>query len=107
MGRPAVFFDRDGVLTEPVVVGGQERPPWTIDELRIVPGAQPALDALGRDGHALVVVTNQPDIGRGDARAADVAAINEAVAAVLGLDAVYTCPHDGREGATAASRAQA
>jgi D-glycero-D-manno-heptose 1,7-bisphosphate phosphatase len=95
MSSAAVFLDRDGVLTEPITVGGLERPAWTHDELRIIPGVAAALDRLRSAGFVLVAITNQPDIARGQARLADVEAINVALAEKLGLDAVYLCPHDG------------
>ena len=95
MSAPAVFLDRDGVLMEPVVVGTRERPPWTLDELRIIPGVSDALDELRMAGFLLVAITNQPDIGRGEACAADVQSINEVIVGELALDAVYVCPHDG------------
>jgi D-glycero-D-manno-heptose 1,7-bisphosphate phosphatase len=98
MSRRAVFLDRDGVLTAPVLVGGRERPAWSLDELHVVAAAGAATHDLSAAGFLLVLVTNQPDIARGDVDAEVVDAINERVAEQLGLDAVYTCPHDGHEG---------
>lgn len=94
MSAPAVFLDRDGVLTMPVVAGAHERPPWTLDELEMVPGSIDALVRLRRAGYRLVVVTNQPDVSRGDVSAMAIAAINDEVARVLSVDAVYSCLHD-------------
>ena len=96
--RRAVFLDRDGVLTEPVLVDGRERPAWSLDELDVVTAAGAATRDLRAAGFLLVLVTNQPDIARGDVDAEVVVAINEHVAELLGLDAVYACPHDGHDG---------
>jgi D-glycero-D-manno-heptose 1,7-bisphosphate phosphatase len=98
MDRPAVYLDRDGVVTQPVLGEGGERPAWTLDELAIVPGAAAAAAALREAGFALIVVTNQPDIARGAVTAGVVDAINAEVAAALDLDGVYVCPHDGADG---------
>jgi D-glycero-D-manno-heptose 1,7-bisphosphate phosphatase len=97
LSRAAVFLDRDGVVTVPVDRDGRERPAWTLDELALVPTARDATLALHDAGFLLVLVTNQPDVARGDVIAATVDAINARVAALLGLDAVYLCPHDGAD----------
>jgi D-glycero-D-manno-heptose 1,7-bisphosphate phosphatase len=91
--RPAVFLDRDGVLTD-VRGDGTPRPRRSPGELRLVPGTAAQLDRLHRAGYALVVVTNQPDVARGLTRLADVEQLHRALAAALPLDAVYCCPHD-------------
>lgn len=98
MSAAAVFLDRDGVLTASVVSSSGERPPWSLDELVIVPGAQCAMARLRAAGFVLVVVTNQPDVARGQVDAGEVARINDAVAGALGVDAIYVCPHDGSDG---------
>jgi D-glycero-D-manno-heptose 1,7-bisphosphate phosphatase len=98
-GRPAVFLDRDGVLNEASVgPDGVARGPVSVDQLRITPGAAEALARLRDAGFLLIVVTNQPDIGRGLVTAEAVAEIHRALRAALPmLDAVYTCPHGGAE----------
>jgi histidinol-phosphate phosphatase family protein len=58
-GRPAVFLDRDGVLTV--------APSWRAgpDTLATVPGAPQALRALHDAGYALVVISSQSAVGYG------------------------------------------
>jgi len=63
--RRAVFLDRDGVLNEPLIRNGLPHPPQTLDEFRLYPEAAPACALLREAGFLLVVVTNQPDVGRG------------------------------------------
>jgi D-glycero-D-manno-heptose 1,7-bisphosphate phosphatase len=90
----AVFLDRDGVLVRAYERGEVSRPPASLEELELLPGVVEACAALHRSGFLLVCVTNQPDIARGKADAADVAALNARVVVLLGLDDVLTCPHD-------------
>ena len=92
--RPAVFLDRDGVLTEPVVVDGVPRPLPPEAGVRLLPGAQAACMRLREAGLSLICVTNQPDIARGTVSADAVDAVNRDLAGRLGLDAVLVCPHD-------------
>ena len=92
--RPAVFFDRDGVLNESVVRAGKPYPPQTPEELVICAGAKGALDELRTAGFALICVTNQPDIARGTTTQATVDAINARLTGALPLDDLLVCPHD-------------
>ena len=100
MVRPtkhAVFFDRDGVLNEAIVLNGKPYPPRDLSEFVIAQGARAALYELKREGFLLIVVTNQPDIARGNAKRADVDKINAQLAAILPLDAIEVCEHDDEE----------
>jgi D-glycero-D-manno-heptose 1,7-bisphosphate phosphatase len=64
--QPAVFLDRDGVLNEATVRNGKPYPPRDQSELVITHGAGAALEGLKREGFLLIVVTNQPDVARGN-----------------------------------------
>ena len=90
----AVFLDRDGVLSEPVVRDGRPYPPSGLDELTIAPRAQPSLARLKQLGFLLLVVTNQPDVRRGTSTQAEVERINRRLAEELPLDDFFVCYHD-------------
>ena len=92
--RRAVFLDRDGVLNASVVRDGRPYPPARVEDLEILPGVPGALGELKRAGFVLLVVTNQPDVGRGTQSRAAVEAIHERMRAELPLDAIYSCYHD-------------
>ncbi len=92
--RPAVFLDRDGVLNEPIVIDGRPHPPASIDDLVVRPDTFEACQRLHDAGLLLVVVTNQPDIARGQQTWEGVEAINTELCRRLPLDDVRVCPHD-------------
>jgi D-glycero-D-manno-heptose 1,7-bisphosphate phosphatase len=94
MTRPAVFLDRDGVISRPTLRARKPYPPRSLAELEILPDVPVALQALKAAGYCLVVVTNQPDIARGVVTRAVVDDINSWLTSVLPLDAVLTCAHD-------------
>jgi histidinol-phosphate phosphatase family protein len=96
--RPAVFLDRDGVLNEVRVEDGVPLPPTSVGDLRVVDGAAEALGRLRDAGFALIVVTNQPDVPRGQTTRQVVDEINAALQARLPVDAVYACFHDTGDG---------
>jgi len=64
----AIFLDRDGVLNVPVIREGRPFPPQTVAEFQLYPEAIEACRLLHEAGFLLVVVTNQPDVGRGTQR---------------------------------------
>lgn len=97
-GRPAVFLDRDGVVTATVERDGVTSVAFEPDELVVLPGVAGALDRLRGAGYVLVVVTNQPDVARGALRSEDLEAMHRQLAVDLAIDQFEICPHDGDEG---------
>ena len=89
--RPAVIFDRDGVLNvDHGYVAQPERLDWT-------PGARRAVAALNRAGVLAIVVTNQSGVARGLYDLAAVVALHaimqvELAAEGARIDAFYMCP---------------
>jgi D-glycero-D-manno-heptose 1,7-bisphosphate phosphatase len=96
--RPAVFLDRDGVISRTTIRKRKPYPPRSLAELELLPGVQAALRALKAGGYCLVVVTNQPDIARGTTLMTVVKGMNDWLMSVLPLDAVLMCPHDDDDG---------
>jgi D-glycero-D-manno-heptose 1,7-bisphosphate phosphatase len=97
-GRAAVFLDRDGVLNEVRMEGTTASTPRTVAELQILPTARADLGRLREAGYLLLVVSNQPDVARGDLSLDAVEEINRALRDALPVDAVYFCPHDTGDG---------
>lgn len=67
MSRPAVFLDRDGVLTQEVFypeTGEWEAPLWP-DDVRLIRGVGDACRRLGMAGYALILISNQAGYAKG------------------------------------------
>lgn len=96
--RRAVFLDRDGVLNRAVVVDGKPYPPRRLEDLEILPGVIEACCSLRAAGYLLIVVTNQPDIARGDLTVEALSAVHATLTSRIPLDAVLFCPHDDSDG---------
>jgi len=99
VGRPAVFFDRDGVLNRDI--GYLHRP----EEFEWLEGAQKAIRLCNDAGYFVFVVTNQAGVARGHYGEADVLRLHAWMNAELArhgahIDAFEYCPHhpDGAEG---------
>jgi len=95
--RPAVFLDRDGTLNAAVVRDGKPYPPATVAELVLLPGVVEGCARLKAAGFALVVATNQPDVGRGTQSRERVEAIHARLGALLPIERVEVSYDPGGE----------
>jgi len=95
--RRAVFLDRDGVINRAFVRDGKPFPPPTPQELEILPGVPEALRELKANGFKLLLVTNQPDVGRGKLSLQTLAAMHEDLRAHLPLDDILVCCHTDQD----------
>lgn len=91
----AVFLDRDGVLNRALQREGRPYPPTSLAELEILPRVPEACARLKQAGFLLIVVTNQPDVGRGTLRREVVEELNAHLCRLLPLDRVEVCYHPG------------
>jgi D-glycero-D-manno-heptose 1,7-bisphosphate phosphatase len=103
-GFPAVFLDRDGTLNTAVMRAGKPCPPASVNEFVLLPGVAESCARLKAAGYMLVVVTNQPDVGRGTQTRAAVEAIHAKLRALLPVDRVEVSYDSGREDPPAAFR---
>lgn len=90
--RPAVFFDRDGVLNE------DEGYAFEPNKIRWIEGAPEAIRAANRAGYFVFVVTNQSGVARGLYEERHVQALHQWMSDELAktgaqIDAFEYCPH--------------
>ncbi|HEV2805072.1 MAG TPA: HAD family hydrolase [Chthoniobacterales bacterium] len=96
VSRPAVFLDRDGVLNRPVIGGGRPFPPASVEEFEIYRDVVEGCARLTEAGFLLIVVTNQPDVGRGTQTRETIEAMHAKLReAVPLIRAVEVCYHAG------------
>jgi D-sedoheptulose 7-phosphate isomerase len=91
--QPAVFLDRDGVINRAFVRDGKPYSPPTPEDLDVLPGVPEALRDLRSHGYKLLVVTNQPDVGRGKQSRESLEAMHQDLRARLSLDDILVCTH--------------
>lgn len=92
IGRPAAFFDRDGVFN--VDRGYLHR----VEDIVWIDGGPQAVRRLNDLGYWVILVTNQSGIGRGYYDEAAMHAVHAALTAHLAMaggriDAIYFAPH--------------
>jgi len=98
--RRAVFLDRDGVLNRAFVRDGKPYPPKNLQQLQVPAGVREALERLKAAGFRLIVVTNQPDVARGNQSRERVEELHQALRQQFGLpiDDFRVCYHDDGDG---------
>ena len=94
MSRKAIFLDRDGVINYPILKQGKPYPPRKLDEVKIYPEVYSFLEIMKNSGFYLIVITNQPDVARGDILKSKVEEINDYLLKNLTLDYIKVCYHD-------------
>jgi D-glycero-D-manno-heptose 1,7-bisphosphate phosphatase len=97
--RRAVFLDRDGVINRALERDHKPYPPRSLSELEILPEVPAACAKLKQAGFLLIVVTNQPDVGRGSLQKEIVETIHAGMCQRLPIDRVEVCYHPGQGGA--------
>jgi D-glycero-D-manno-heptose 1,7-bisphosphate phosphatase len=96
VARRAVFLDRDGVINRPVVRDGKPHPPSRLEEFELYDDVADGCTRLKAANFLLVVITNQPDVGRGiQSREAVEAMHLKLQSALPQLDRVEICYHGG------------
>jgi histidinol-phosphate phosphatase family protein len=91
--RPAVFFDRDGVIN---ASPGESTYVLRWADFHFLPDLLPVLEYVKSSGFLTVLVTNQQCVGRGLLDAAGLQEIHDSMQSELGshcFDAIECCPH--------------
>lgn len=91
--RRAVFLDRDGVLVVPIFRDGRSFAPTDLSEFSIYPDAARCVKLLKEAGFAVVVVSNQPDVGAGRVAQRVVEEMNARLCNAMPIDLVKVCYH--------------
>lgn len=94
MARKAIFLDRDGVINYPIIKNGKPFPPRKLSELKVYAEVPSFLKLMKSKGFYLIVITNQPDVARGDILKFRVEEINKYLFKTLVLDDIKVCYHD-------------
>ncbi len=86
MVNKAIFLDRDGVINHSSVKDGKPYPPASLKDFVIYADAICALTELKQREFLLIIVTNQPDIGRGTQDIAIVNQMHQKIMSTLPVD---------------------
>jgi D-glycero-D-manno-heptose 1,7-bisphosphate phosphatase len=92
MGRPAIFFDRDGTLSHEIGYVNH------LSRFRLLPYAVDAVRLVNASGRLAVLVTNQAGVARGYFPESLIQAVHAHVRSAMDaggarLDGIYVCVH--------------
>lgn len=95
--QKAIFLDRDGTLN--IAKGFLTR----AEDLELIDGVAEAVRLINQSEYLAIVVTNQPQIARGDCSFEDLEEIHKKMETLLGqegvyVDGIYYCPHHTDKG---------
>lgn len=85
--KPAVFLDRDGVLSV------EKSYVCTLDDLEIFPYVRECVRKIKEKGYYAIVITNQSGVAKGLFSEEVLQEMNSYLIEETGVDAVYYCPH--------------
>jgi D,D-heptose 1,7-bisphosphate phosphatase len=85
--KPAVFLDRDGVVTE------EKGYITSLAELSIFPYARDCIRKIHEKGYYAIIITNQSAVARGLISEELLQEMNKHLVEETNADAVYYCPH--------------
>ena len=94
---PAIFFDRDGVITVPQVLNGKGFAPRSLQDFHFYDDAKESLLRTRIAGFINVVVSNQPDLATGLLLERTLEEMNLKMIEALAVDEVYICPHVSKD----------
>lgn len=86
-GRPAVFLDRDGVLTE------ENGYIDSVENLKLFPYTAECIRQIHEKGYYAIVITNQSGVARGLFTEEELQEMNDYLRKQTNVDAIFYCPH--------------
>jgi D-glycero-D-manno-heptose 1,7-bisphosphate phosphatase len=94
----AIFLDRDGVIVIPEFRDGRSFAPTRLEAYKFYPEAFESLSRLKMAGYKLVVVTNQPDVGKGLIPQDVVNEMHDRLRKTMPVDLIKACFHSQATG---------
>ena len=85
--KPAIFLDRDGVLTV------ENSYVCSMEQMKIFSYARECIAEIHQKGYYAIVITNQSGVARGLFTEEVLQEMNQKLIQETGADAIYYCPH--------------
>jgi len=98
--KPAVFLDRDGVVNKLVERDGGFYSPRSVEDFEMFPFVSASIRQLSAAGFLIIIVTNQPDISRGQMTDETLQLMHHVLRTTCQIDSIYICPHDALDKCT-------
>lgn len=90
----AVFLDRDGIINEPIIRDGLPFSPMDVDEFYFTSEIVPLTKKIKDRGFSIFVISNQPEVARGNLSTEMLAKMNILMMKKLPIKDFIICTHD-------------
>ena len=90
----AVFLDRDGVINKTIIKNGRVYSPMNLNEFEFVQNIAEQIKKIKDAGYYIIVVTNQPEIARGNIDIYELNKMTKNIKDNLPVNEILICPHD-------------
>jgi len=91
--KRAVFLDRDGVLSKTYIKNGKSFAARKLKDFKLFCDSKESVKKLKLAGFIVIVVTNQPDVGKKIISRTVLKKMHEKLKKKTNVDAIYTCTH--------------
>lgn len=85
----AIFFDRDGVLVKSIIKNKKGYAPKNMDEFSLYPNIAKSCKKLKNKNYLLIIITNQPDLGKKIIKEKVFNKMNKILKSVIFYDKLY------------------
>jgi len=94
--KKAIFLDRDGIINKAIVRNNKPYAPQHFEEVELVTGIRQLIEFLKHE-YLIFVISNQPEVARGNISKDNVETINDYLSSQLSIDSFLTCFHDDED----------
>jgi|TARA_B100001175_G_scaffold313455_1_gene321083 D-glycero-D-manno-heptose 1,7-bisphosphate phosphatase len=91
--KKAVFLDRDGVLSKTHIKKGKSFAVKKLKDFKLFYGSEESVKKLKLAGFMVIVVTNQPDVGKKIISRIVLKKMHDRLKKKTKVDAIYSCTH--------------
>ncbi len=87
--KKAVFLDRDGVLNFGILKNGKSHAPVNFSQFKLYPKIKINCEKLKKKGFKLIVITNQPDVGKGKIKKKEIRKMHKKLDGIINYDDIF------------------
>ena len=91
--KKAVFLDRDGILTKPLIINRKSFAPKKLKDFKLYYTSAKSVKRLKSAGYFVFVITNQPDVGKKLLSKIVLKKMHKILLKKTKIDEVYCCIH--------------
>ena len=89
INQKAIFLDRDGVLNFGILKNGKSYAPREFKQFRLYPKIKKYCEKLKKKGFKIIVITNQPDVGKGKIKKKEIFKMHKKLKLEISYDDIF------------------